>query len=77
MSSKLNNPRSEVHLQPDHSSLITYHLDTEKGGWFKNNLIIKHLQDGALSIRSEDGSDFIYIYPEQLPHVKRLLEINS
>lgn len=72
MSSK-NKPTSELIIEKD-SSLITYFKPTDKGGYFQSDLIVQHLSDGAISIRSKDGSEFIYVYPEQVPHLKRILE---
>lgn len=72
MSSK-NKATSELIIEKD-SSLITYFKPTDKGGYFQSDLIVQHLSDGAISIRSKDGSEFIYVYPEQVPHLKRILE---
>lgn len=69
-----NKATSELIIEKDSSSLITYFKPTEKGGYFQSDLIVQHLSDGAISIRSKDGSEFIYVYPEQVPHLKILLE---
>lgn len=51
---------------------ITYRDDGEMGGYNENNMTMTRFKNGAMSLSGE-SQGFIYLYPEQLQLLRRLL----
>ncbi len=45
----------------------------DKTGYHEHDIDITILKDGSLTIGEEDGQGFMYLYPEQVKHLKTIL----
>jgi hypothetical protein len=52
-----------------------YYNGTE-GGYFSHDIEISVKDDGAIWFSEEDGTGFIYLYPEQAKHLKKILRVH-
>ena len=58
----------------DGSRYVSHYYKGDKLGYHENNVNITVDEDKAISFSSEDAENFIYLYPEQIKHLKRLLK---
>jgi hypothetical protein len=47
------------------------------GGFHENNIAIDERPDGAIILAETDSEVFIYLYPEQVKHLQRILSGNT
>jgi hypothetical protein len=52
--------------------LSEYYNGTERG-YSSHDIEISLEKDGTIELGEEDGEGFIYLYPEQAKHLKRIL----
>ena len=46
---------------------------TDEGGYTENEIRMRILNDGALTL--DEGNNYIYLHPEQVEHLRKVLEI--
>jgi hypothetical protein len=46
---------------------------TDEGGYTENEIAMRILNDGALAL--DMGNNYLYLYPEQVEHLRKVLEI--
>ena len=56
--------------------VLNYRCDNAVGGHEENDILITRYSDGSISFSEADtAEDFIYLYPQQIKHLKKILSM--
>ncbi len=56
---------------------VSEYYDGTEDGYSSHDIKITIKNDGAIYFSKENSEDFIYLYPEQVKHLKKILKVRK
>ena len=61
---------------PQDRFILNYRCDNAVGGYQDNDVVISRYSDGSIAFSDNGAEDFIYLYPQQIKHLKKILAMH-